>query len=105
MNFSKYHNIGQFRNVVKNISEKYEYYLDEKTGIASYNKDLIKSTLTFEGTVKVHGSNAGIYCENIKGVLNINAQKRSSSVSKQGGHFGFADNYYGDTTGDYITAL
>lgn len=48
MDFVKYPKIGQYRNVVKEVSDYCEHN----------NKEL--PVITFHGTVKLHGTNAGI---------------------------------------------
>lgn len=94
LRFIKYSSIGQFRNVVREVARDCMYSYDPELDDYTYIETNKQPTLTFTGTVKVHGTNAGIYCTQKNNRLEINAQKRSSSVGVNGGHFGFADWVY-----------
>lgn len=85
MKFSKYPSIEQFRHVVSAVERQSKYVLDEATGEHVYDISLLSPVLTFTGTVKVHGTNAGVYFTK-DGTKN--AQKRSSATAL-GDHFGF----------------
>ena len=84
MNFSKYPSIEQFRNVVKAVERIAKSTYDPETNDWVYDMTKVAPTLTFTGTVKAHGTNAGIYIDSKGG---YNAQKRSSALGD--GHFGF----------------
>ena len=55
----KYPSIEQFRNVVRAVQNKARYYKDEN-GEAAYDMTKPLPTLQFTGSVKLHGTNAGI---------------------------------------------
>lgn len=57
---SKYPSIGQFRNVIKHVTEKARYAGNDENGKAIFDPARPLPTLTFKGTVKLHGTNAGI---------------------------------------------
>lgn len=52
--------IGQFRDVVKNVSHRAAYVGMDDNGDPIYNKLSPKPTLKFEGTVKLHGTNFAV---------------------------------------------
>lgn len=99
MEFKKYHKIGQFKDVVRTIQSRADYKGRDENGEAIYEVSP-KPTLTFEGTVKLHGSNAGISYTPADGVQ---ALKRSSLIGKEGltAHFGF-NSFVQVTNKDYF---
>ena len=56
----KYPSIEQFRTVVSNVNRRYNFVGLDENGEAIYDPSLPKPTLTFKGTVKLHGTNAGV---------------------------------------------
>lgn len=56
----KYSSIEQFRNVIREVKAKYDYKGKDEEGKAIYNHTDNYPTLKFIGTVKLHGTNAGI---------------------------------------------
>jgi len=68
----KYSSIGQFRNVVQNINHNFE----------------VSPTLVFRGTVKVHGTNAGVLI-NPDGTMS--PQSRTSDLDTRNDNAGFAN--------------
>lgn len=79
--------IDQFRTVVSNIRHMSEYVgLDEK-GEAKYNSANPKPTLTFVGTIKVHGTNAGASYNEVEGMW---AQSKENIITVTQDNFGFA---------------
>lgn len=79
MEFKKYHKIPQFKNVVKDI--KYYYHSNQ----------LPLPTLKFKGTIKLHGTNAGICYDSVEDKLM--AQQRSCLIGDEevliSQHYGF----------------
>ena len=63
-NSYKFHSTQQFRNVVKNIKQSVQYkgYDDIKQEVI-LDKNALAPTLTYVGTVKLHGTNASIVKE------------------------------------------
>lgn len=51
----KFPSIEQFRTVVANINRRYNFIGLDENGDAIYDYTLPKPTITFKGTVKVHG--------------------------------------------------
>ena len=52
--------IEQFRNVVGTVNRQYNFVGLDENGEAIYDSSLPKPVLTFKGTVKLHGTNAGV---------------------------------------------
>jgi len=86
MKFNKYGDTGQFKDVVRTITSRADYKGRDADGDPIYESST-KPTLTFTGTVKLHGTNAGIrWCPQI----GLQAQSRSNTLNpSEGGHFGF----------------
>lgn len=55
-----YPSIEQFRNVIANVNRRYDFVGLDENGDAIYDGTRTKPTLTFKGTVKLHGTNAGV---------------------------------------------
>lgn len=56
-----YPKIEQFRNVIATLNRQFNFVgLDEATGEPIYDLSIPKPVLTFKGTVKLHGTNAGV---------------------------------------------
>ncbi|AGS80916.1 RNA ligase [Caulobacter phage Cr30] len=56
----KYPSIDQFRQVIRNVKSRAQYVGKDENGAAIYDSSKSIPTLTFEGTVKIHGTNASI---------------------------------------------
>jgi len=76
--------IGQFRAVVTDIKHKARFAGVDENNDPIYNNDELP-TLTFTGTVKLHGTNASV-CFDGK---NMWCQSRNEVI--ESGHFGFVD--------------
>ena len=102
MDFVKYHKIGQFKEVVKSVQNKANFKGLDEEGNPIY-EDSLKPTITFKGTIKLHGTNAGICYSPEEGLF---AQKRSSLLQKDHlqAHFGFNE-YVQVTQKDNILQL
>jgi hypothetical protein len=84
----KFPKIGQFRNTIKNVEESCKVF--EKNENGEYILKEIKPlpTLRFKGTVKLHGTNAGVtYDKNSK---ELYAQSRENVISIEKDNAGFA---------------
>ena len=60
----KYQSIEQFRHCVKMVQHRTAYTGKDENGEPIYNWYISKPTLTFTGTVKLHGTNASICMRN-----------------------------------------
>jgi len=59
--------IEQFRHVVASVNRQANYVGADVNGDAIYDPNLPKPVLTFKGTVKLHGTNAGVCYNNEDG--------------------------------------
>ena len=82
-----YPKITQFRNVVSNINREITFTGLDKDGNAIYDPSIKKPTLTFKGTVKLHGTNASV-CFNSKDGFWI--QSRNNIITLENDNAGFA---------------
>lgn len=87
MEFKAYHKIRQFKDIVRDIQFKANYKGKDENGEPIYQES-VKPVLTFRGTTKLHGTNAGVCYTPNRGVV---AQKRGSLLPTDAlaGHFGF----------------
>jgi len=72
----KYHSTGQFRNVVKHITNMFQYKGVDEDGNAVYDKLSPLPTLEFIGTVKLHGTNASIVAHE-DGTITFHSKSRT----------------------------
>ena len=79
--------IEQFRNVIANINRQFNFVGLDENGEAIYDQSLQKPILTFKGTVKLHGTNAGVCFNNISGFW---AQSRENIITPEQDNAGFA---------------
>ncbi|MBP2282772.1 hypothetical protein H4V97_001090 [Flavobacterium sp. CG_23.5] len=56
----KYPSIEQFRNVIRTVKTNHDYQGKDEKGESVYSHNSNYPTLKFKGTVKLHGTNAGI---------------------------------------------
>jgi len=83
-----YPKIAQFRNVVSNINRKITFTGLDEDGNAIYDPSIKKPTLTFKGTVKLHGTNASV-CFNSENGFWIQSRQNIITVEKDNAGFAF----------------
>jgi len=83
----KFPSIEQFRTVVSNVNRRYNFVGLDENGEAIYDPSLKKPTLTFHGTVKLHGTNAGVSYNEVEGLW---AQSRENIITPEKDNAGFA---------------
>lgn len=83
----KFPSIDQFRTVVSNINRQYNFVGLDENGEAIYDPSLPKPTLKFKGTVKLHGTNAGVSWNGESGMW---AQSRENIITPEHDNAGFA---------------
>lgn len=81
----EYPSIEQFRNVCKDMAQAEYVGLDEN-GNPIYDRNKPKPVVTFKGTVKLHGTNAGVQWTK-DGMF---AQSRTQMITPQSDNAGFA---------------
>jgi hypothetical protein len=87
MNFIKFPEIEQFRHVIDDITRSSRYRGKDDNGKPIYDEKAPLPTITFRGTVKLHGTNAGVCYNKVKGVW---AQSRNRVISVGDDNAGFA---------------
>lgn len=100
MDLFKYSKIGQFRNVIKQVKEDCDFIGLDENKEPVYLKHNKYPTLTFHGTVKLHGTNASI-CYNKKDGLYC--QSRNNIITPIKDNAGFA--FYVQTNREFLTKL
>jgi hypothetical protein len=83
----KFPSIEQFRNVVANVNRTYAFVGLDENGDAVYDNTKPKPSLTFKGTVKLHGTNAGVCYTATKGLW---VQSRENIITPTKDNAGFA---------------
>jgi hypothetical protein len=79
--------IDQFRNVIRTISQQAAFTGMTDTGEPIYDGSLPKPIINFTGTVKLHGTNAGVSYNTNSGLW---AQARTHIVTPLYDNAGFA---------------
>ncbi len=92
--------IDQYRNIVTNVNRQYNFVGLDDNGEAIYDPSLPKPKLTFTGTVKLHGTNAGVCYNPDDGLW---AQSRENIITPEQDNAGFA--FFVETNRGYITHL
>jgi len=85
--FCSFPEIGQYRQIVKSITDRTRYEGKDENGSNIYNHSKLLPTYQFIGTVKLHGSNAGVTISK-DGI--IYAQSRSNIITVGNDNAGFA---------------
>lgn len=83
----KFPSIEQFRTIVSNVNRHFNFIGLDENGDAIYDQTLPKPVITFKGTVKLHGTNAGVSFNNIGGLW---AQSRENIITVEKDNAGFA---------------
>lgn len=82
-----YPSIEQFRHVIAEITRRYHFVGLDEAGEAIYDTTKPKPTLTFKGTVKLHGTNFGVCYNELEGMW---AQSRENIITPQSDNAGAA---------------
>jgi hypothetical protein len=83
----KFPSIEQFRTVVSNVNRRYNFVGLDENGEAIYDPNLPKPVLTFKGTIKLHGTNAGV---SYNSQDDLWAQSRENIITPEKDNAGFA---------------
>jgi hypothetical protein len=87
MQLRKFSEIEQFRHVVGDVTHSAEYIGQDSNNEPMYDASSRKPVLTFNGTVKLHGSNCGVAFDVLTGT--VEAQSHFSYLSVEDDNFGF----------------
>lgn len=85
--FIKYSSIEQYRNIVKNISMQASYMGKDENDEPIYDGLQPKPILTMTGSVKLHGTNAGVCFTSKEGLY---VQSRKNIITPEKDNAGFA---------------
>ncbi len=83
-----YPSIEQFRNVIYNVNHRAQYIGQDINGEPIYDVARTKPILTFQGTVKLHGTNAGVIIDLENDIVYY--QSRENIISPIKDNVGFA---------------
>lgn len=86
---SKFPSIEQFRNVIKDVKDRNQFVGIDDDGVAIFDRTIKLPVLTFKGTTKLHGSNAGIGF-NFDDLENYWCQSRENIITPIKDNAGFA---------------
>lgn len=89
--------IGQFNNICKNVSDLTSYDGRDADGNIIRNYSRIKPTIQFIGTVKLHGTNAGVSYNDVDGIW---YQSRSNIITPLKDNAGFA--FFAESNKDFF---
>jgi len=87
MRLIKFPSIEQYRNVIRNVKHKAQFVGLDENGEPIVNTRAKLPTLDFEGTVKLHGTNAGV---GIDPRCNMRVQSRTNIITPEKDNAGFA---------------
>lgn len=90
MSFRPFPSIEQFRHCVADVRHRATYIGKNAAGEALYDETLPQPTLVFEGTVKLHGTNAGVRFERAAAGWAVAAQSRTRDLTPDDDNSGFA---------------
>lgn len=82
----KYPSIGQYRNIIQDITHHVTYVGRDENDEPIYDPSIEKPALQFTGTVKLHGTNAGV----VLGAQNLWVQSRERIITPEDDNAGFA---------------
>nr|DAI89624.1 MAG TPA: RNA ligase 2 [Caudoviricetes sp.] len=82
----KYNSIEQFRNVIRKVKENHDYQGKDESGNAIYSHTSDYPTIKFKGTVKIHGTNAGVVLHK-NGQLDFQSRERVLSLEQDNAGF------------------
>lgn len=88
MKFLSFPSINQFRNVIRHVQQQTRYAGKDENGDAIYDGSRKLPTLKFRGTVKLHGTNAGIVYDT--NTLELSYQSRERLLNLTQDNAGFA---------------
>ena len=97
----KWPSIEQFRSVIRNVQHKAQYVRTEVDGTVVMNRAAAMPTLKFEGTVKLHGTNASVV---LSPSGEVYAQSRENIITVEKDNAGFA-RFVEDSKEDFISIL
>lgn len=83
----KFPSIEQFRNVIRHVKTHAQYAGRDEAGEAIFDQSLPIPTLKFRGTVKLHGTNAGIVYDVFSDSFTYQSRERELSLTSDNAGF------------------
>lgn len=83
----KFPSIEQFRNVIRHVKSHAQYVGKDENGDAIYDPSIPVPTLKFRGTVKLHGTNAGIVYDVATDTFTYQSRERVLSLTSDNAGF------------------
>lgn len=83
----KFPEIVQFRQIIRQVTDQARYSGKDENGDAIFDASRVLPTLTFTGTVKLHGTNAGV---TLTRDGDMYAQSRENVITTENDNAGFA---------------
>jgi hypothetical protein len=93
--------IGQYRNAIRPVKERAQYTGKNADGSSNYDALLPMPTLSYSGTVKLHGTNAAVCLNRTNG--DIWFQSRERIITYADDNMGFVRENKPRLTADYST--
>ena len=95
----KYPKTAQYRTVIKDISERISFVGLDEDGNAIFDHSIKKPVLKFKGTVKIHGTNAGVSYNSEHGMW---AQSKNDIITPEKDNFAFA--FFAHSNEDFFSS-
>lgn len=83
----KFPSIEQFRNVIRHVQQHTRYAGKDENGNAIYDQSKPLPTLKFRGTVKLHGTNAGIVYDVDTDTFTYQSRERELTITQDNAGF------------------
>lgn len=83
----KFPSIEQFRNAIRNVSDTAQWTGRDESGTPTYNRTVTKPVLKYRGTVKLHGTNAGIVVDVNEPNIVFQSRERELSITSDNAGF------------------
>lgn len=90
----KFPSIEQFRNVIHHVKASHRYAGKDEAGEPIYDHTLELPTLKFQGTVKLHGTNAAVVYDFVSQELSYQSRERVLSLTQDNAGFMLAQMKY-----------
>ena len=101
----KFPSIEQFRNVIRHVKTHSQYAGKDENGNVIYDQSKPIPTLKFRGTVKLHGTNAGIVYDTATGHITYQSRERELSLTSDNAGFMLAQMKHEDLWKQHLRGI
>jgi hypothetical protein len=98
----RFPSIEQYRNVIKAVQNRARWVGNDMNGDPVFNRNAPIPTLKFRGTVKLHGTNAGIVRDYKNGTITFQSRERELTLTSDNAGFAVWANSKLDVINDVI---